>query len=318
MVRETAMWPYSLAIIIVSLGWWWRQPRPHFAVPTRMISTTRKVITCSVTIILIFCLSLLPLHIQWITGEKTIKEKTLNVQIVYDVSISMAATDILPSRFEAAKQSILHLIDNLSGYNIGIIAFAGQSIVHLPFSTNNTALYNAFSHTSFADFPPTDNFQGTAMGDAILLALKKLHSEAQRDSKSGIIILLTDGDANTGINPREAANIAGKANVPIYVLGIGREEQLIGRMHDGVRVTTSIDLALLESIAIASDGVFYKVFAQEDFISIFDTIGSLIKDHEKSTTHYETIKANNFFLLIIIGCCMFLLRTKYSDTNKII
>lgn len=174
MLRNTNLRRLSIIIFFLGSLWILFQPRPGFVIPQKLINKSRQRMIRTVTRGLLVVMSLLPMNIQRITGESVMSEKTLNIQFVYDVSISMAAKDIEPSRFDAAKDSMLMLIKNLPGYNLSIIAFAGQPILQLPFSDETQAIYDAFAQTTFADFPPSPRFQGTAIGDALLLAIKNL------------------------------------------------------------------------------------------------------------------------------------------------
>jgi len=150
-----------------------------------------------VNFILIISILVLPLDLQFVSDKKIITEKILPVQIIFDVSLSMAADDIQPSRYDSAKAALLKLIQTLDGYNISLIAFSGIPFIYIPFSTDTNAIISKFQDTNLGDFPPTDNFLGTAIGDALLLGINNLDKIRLQDPEyPGIIILITDGDSN--------------------------------------------------------------------------------------------------------------------------
>ena len=78
----------------------------------------------SILIILSISTILLPLDYRWVSDKVVVKEKNLPIQILFDVSLSMAADDIQPSRYVAAKDSMIKLIKQLDGYNISIVIFS--------------------------------------------------------------------------------------------------------------------------------------------------------------------------------------------------
>jgi uncharacterized protein YegL len=101
-------------------------------------------------------------------------DKSLPVQIVLDVSLSMSAYDISPSRFSAAKASLLELIRGLDGYNVSLITFSGIPFVAVPFSHDTPAVVANVERLSLSDFPAVKEFLGTALGDALLLGVQNL------------------------------------------------------------------------------------------------------------------------------------------------
>ena len=132
--------------------------KPKFIIPENKKNRLTQTIFQSVVSILIFILIVLPLDIGRVIDKKIIKEKTLNIQILLDVSLSMSANDIPPNRFFSAKKSILELLKNLEGYNISLIIFSAKPFVYSPFSIETKAIISKFSDTNLVDFPPIDDF----------------------------------------------------------------------------------------------------------------------------------------------------------------
>jgi len=171
--------------------------KPKFLLPAKYFIPDKHIIFRIVNVVLVLSVLLLPLDLQFVSDKKLIAQKILPVQIIFDVSISMAADDIKPSRYDAAKTALLTLIQKLDGYNISLIAFSGIPLIYIPFSTDTQATISKFQDTSLGDFPPTEDFVGTAIGDALLLAINNLDKIRLQDKEyPGIIILITDGDSN--------------------------------------------------------------------------------------------------------------------------
>lgn len=248
-IWDSTMRPRSLLVILSGILWYWFQPRSRFVVPIHSIQYGRKIFTIGLYVLVVFSASLIPLDVYIITKEnqETVPSKT--VQIVYDVSISMSAKDISPSRFTASRNAIVAFVDSLVGYDISLIAFAGQSVVHIPFSNNTQSIKNILQNTSLADFPPTQDFVGTAIGDALLLALDNITNHTTQTENNGIIILLTDGDSNTGIHPHQAISLAQDYGVAIHTIGIGKDEVELGTLYNGVKVYSQFNIPLLQTIA---------------------------------------------------------------------
>ncbi|MBU0627460.1 VWA domain-containing protein [Patescibacteria group bacterium] len=162
----------------------------------------------------------------------------------------MAADDIIPSRFVATKEALSDLIGNLDGYNASIITFSGIPFIYVPFSTDTNAILQKRNTTNLGDFPPTEDFVGTAIGDALLLGISNLDKIRGQDPEyPGIIILITDGDSNKGYDPIEVLGLIQKKKVPVFTLGVGESDYLIGFDKRASPVKTSINIQLLQEIS---------------------------------------------------------------------
>jgi len=190
-----------------------------------------------------------------------------DVVILLDVSRSMLARDLKPSRLERAKILIRDLLDSAKGDRIGIIAFAGSSVVRCPLTTD----YSFARLTLDTLTPDAVARGGTFIGDAIRVALDQVFTEG--DDRFRDIVLITDGDDQES-KPVEAASAAGKRGIRIIAVGLGSE--LEGAMvpvdtasnsgkpeymtYEGSVVRSKLDSGSLRAIANASkDGVFLNV-----------------------------------------------------------
>jgi Ca-activated chloride channel family protein len=204
------------------------------------------------------------------TGSKLEKSKHKGVElmIVLDVSNSMNAEDIKPSRLERAKQAISKLIDQLDNDKIGLIVFAGKPYIQLPITTDYAAA-KMFLNTISTDMVPE---QGTAIGAAINMAAQSFDFNDKTKNKA--IILITDGE-NFEDDAIEAAKAAAEEGINIHTIGMGLPEGspipvykngvAMGFKQDneGKTVVTKLDESMLQEIAATGKGIYVRASNSE-------------------------------------------------------
>jgi Ca-activated chloride channel family protein len=152
----------------------------------------------------------------WGIELQRIEKEGLAVMVVLDVSRSMDAQDVLPSRLERAKLDLRELFAALEGNDVGIVLFAGQAVPYMPLT------YDMSAAQLFIQGAATNAI--TAQGTAIAAALNTaLDSFDPRSSAQHIILLITDGENHEG-NPRDAAQLAVDDGVIIHVMGYGHSD----------------------------------------------------------------------------------------------
>ncbi len=181
-----------------------------------------------------------------------------DLYVMIDVSRSMLAEDVAPSRLARAKSDVSALLNRLDGERVGLIAFAGQAVVKCPL----TADYDSFRRSLQELDPSSAPKGGTAIGDAIRKGLEVFSAQADRDQA---ILLITDGDDQQSY-PLEAAAIAAERNVTIFTVGLGdssqgsRIPQRTGAgafvEYQGEQVWSKLDGSLLSEIALKTSGVY--------------------------------------------------------------
>jgi Ca-activated chloride channel homolog len=190
-----------------------------------------------------------------------------SVMLVIDTSGSMDATDVLPTRLDAARVAAHDLITQLPGNaRVGLVSFSTLPTVASPLTDNRADVQSAI-----------DSLQAggaTATGDALLLALREL-SPATRAPSNGrapaMIVLLTDGATNRGSSPMVAAAQAKAAGVSIVTVGIGSRNATVtvrGRDVGGV------DDQALQAIASATGGKYFFAEASGQLSQIYSSLGS--------------------------------------------
>ena len=148
----------SLLLLVLSGFLFFFNTRPNFLVPLKYLNQKIWFTYTILLSLLLLSVVLLPLHISLITDKHVVVDKNIPIQIILDVSLSMAADDIAPSRFFAAKKSLISLIQQLDGYSISLIAFSGKPFVYIPFSSSSSAIIRKLESTNLADFPPVKIF----------------------------------------------------------------------------------------------------------------------------------------------------------------
>ena len=203
---------------------------------------------------------------QWGVRREKVQAKAADIFIALDISNSMYAQDIAPSRLERAKKFAADLVHALRGERIGLILFAGNAYLQMPLTTDYAAaaIFIKSAHPGLA------TTQGTAIGEAINLAMRAFPEE---DGHNKAMILLTDGENHEegAIESMERARDAGLipflisvgmtegAFIPVVVQG--REDYK--RDEQGNPIRTSVNEGFLKELAQAGDGMLYNIFNPE-------------------------------------------------------
>ncbi len=221
-------------------------------------SPYKKPIKFSLRILALAFLILGLANLQVGSKMEKVERKGIDVVIALDVSNSMKAEDVKPSRLAKAKRAISNLIDKMRDDRIGLIGFAGDAYLQLPITTD----YAAAKLFLDALNPSVVPKQGTAIGSSIKLALR---SFPKNDGLKKAIIVITDGE-NHEDDAVEAAAEADKQGVKVYCVGVGSVEGAPipvyrnGRQVDFLRdnqgsvVLTKMNPSLIESVAAAGGG----------------------------------------------------------------
>ena len=199
---------------------------------------------------------------QWGFRWQEIKRRGVDVVLALDVSKSMLAQDLKPSRLERAKLAIQELVPMAQGSRIGLVAFAGTSFVQCPLTVDHDALLLTLEELD-ADSIPRG---GTAIANAIRDSLKVFASSAP-DSRA--LIIMTDGESHEG-DALSAAADAAKQGVKIFTVGVGTLEGELVPITDaqgnqtflkdraGRTVKSRLEEGLLQQIALETGGSYIR------------------------------------------------------------
>lgn len=270
--------------------------KPPYVVPRSLINKPLHFFYQSLQFSFLIVCVLIGFDLKYSGKPQLISEKSMPVQILFDVSLSMSADDIKPTRFQAAKQAVLELVRSLSGYQISMITYSGIPFIYAPWSTHTNALEATIWAMEMKNFPPTLDFVGTALWDALLLWAQNIKTLQTGWLTSWTIILLTDWDSNKGFNPEQTVWLLKKYGLSVWILGIGDSNYLIGKDFSWIPVKTTLNNNLLEKVALETNGTFWPVRSQQDFQIIFETIKEEIRLSEKQTI-VATLKPLNEILI---------------------
>jgi Ca-activated chloride channel family protein len=167
------------------------------------------------------------------------------VVLCVDTSGSMRATDVQPTRADAAAAAVRAFVDNVpDGTRLGIVAFAAGAGVVVPLTDDKDAVRDAI-----ARIPPPNG--GTAIGDALAAAARELPKSGRR-----AIVLITDGVNNLGVDPLATAQQLGANGIEIDTVGIGTNDS--GQLVPGTDQAATIDEDALRQIASSARGAYAR------------------------------------------------------------
>jgi Ca-activated chloride channel family protein len=271
------------------------------------VSGIRPVVKIILQCTAIIFLTILVARPQFGSKVEEVKRQGVEVIIALDVSNSMLAEDIQPSRLERSKQAISRLVESLSNDKIGLIVFAGDAYTQIPVTTDYISA-KMFLSAITPDIVPK---QGTAIGSAIDLGIR---SFSPGTDKSRAMIIITDGE-NHEDDPVAKAKDAAAAGIVIYTVGIGSSEGVpIQISNDGRKdylkdqqgntVITRLDENILKEIAVAAGGKYVR--ANNSNIGLDQVFGDIrkLKKQELEGTRYT--EYNDQFQ-IFAGVSLFLL-----------
>lgn len=242
----------------------------------------------------------------------------IDIMAAVDVSSSMAAGDLKPSRMEVIKQGLKDFTASLAGDRIGMMTFAGTNFVQCPLTTD----YDAYDLIIDSLYPGMLFKDGTALGDAIKASVERM---VEKGEKSKIMILITDGESNMGTAPIDAAKIAKEKDIRIYTIGVGTQAggripegtDMFGRVYfktyDGAEVITKLDDRELKEIAGVTGGKYYRVTDLNAFKAIKDDIRYM----EENKTKKEEIKHEENYTLWLLWGIVFFVASQVMTVRRI-
>lgn len=197
---------------------------------------------------------------QWGSREETVYQKGRDLMLVLDVSRSMLATDVHPSRLGRAKIDLLDLIRQLEGDRLGLVVFRGRPLLLCPLTTDYGFVTQILEGVGVDSAPVGE----TSIGDAIDEALRSFDTDA---GAHRAIVLISDGEDLAG-RALEAADRAREKGVAIFTVGLGSSEG--SRIpspsnakeflrHGGTEVKSRLDNATLQAIAEKTGGAYVPV-----------------------------------------------------------
>ena len=315
--------PLVLVVFIVAL----RQRRAalalfgNLALVSRMtggLGDGRRVVKAAILTVAVVLLVLAAARPQWGSELRLARQEGVDIALLIDVSYSMLAEDIRPSRLDWARHGISGLLNRLEGDRITLIPFTRKARILYPLTLDYGAVRTLLPNLGPALF--NEDEQGTALGEAIRVAGRVFDQQAR---KYKVIILMSDGEDQAKTDPRtrapdpvEDAQAQADKGVVIYTVGIAspkgelipNADRSVDRFlkdSQGSVVRTRLDEDTLRRIALATGGAYYRTtLAQDELDEIYDEISSMEKKEQQSrqTSHredrYPVPLAISVFLLV--------------------
>jgi Ca-activated chloride channel family protein len=239
--------------------------------------------------------------------ETTVEKNAegIDIILVMDISTSMRAEDLKPNRFEAARQVAKDFISQRISDRIGLVVFARKSFTVCPPTLDYTLLNRLLDDVQMGLIE-----DGTAIGMGLATAINRLKDS---EAKSKILVLLTDGENNSGeIDPVTAADLAVSFGIKVYTIGAGTrgtapypvQDPIFGKRYQNVPV--DIDEDMLTEIASLTGGSYFRATDAEELKAVYAKIDELerTKVEELIYTDYTDLYPRFILpalLLLIIG-----------------
>ncbi|OHD64682.1 MAG: hypothetical protein A2176_10260 [Spirochaetes bacterium RBG_13_51_14] len=263
---------------------------------------------------------------QWGDQAREVNSEGSDVLIALDVSPSMLAQDVKPSRMTRAKDAVRWIVESLTGDRVGLILFSGDSFLQCPLTND----YGAFMMFLDAASPDSIYLKGTDIG----MALKEAYRVFKNKRLTArILVLITDGEDHEG-TAEAAAKLFRDMDVSIYTIGVGRTSGEVipssdenggadsyYRDSDGKLVRTRKDVSSLKRIAGITYGTYIDI---SDSFSGLHFILDIIADQQKNQYGSRIIKEPReryqilaFFLLLVLSVELMLTErnNEYADNQ---
>ena len=283
------LWLFLLLPVLISGVWWYnkykKEQRNHFfsedlfkRLRKNFWSTGDSIQSIALYVGLFFL-------IISISGPKVgtevreVKRQGVDLLIALDLSASMNAEDVKPSRLGKAKYEITRLIDRLKGDRIGLVIFTGDAYLQAPMTLDYSAL-RLFLNIADTDQMPTSSTDFSAAMETAFKAFTSLEEENNANAAK-VLLIISDGE-NHGDNYDTALNQLIENNISVYTLGIGTQsgatipiyddsESLVGYKRDeqGKVVTSTLEPDVLQDIAQQGEGNYYEIQAGNDGVDSF-------------------------------------------------
>lgn len=339
-IWPTLLWLLLIVPVIVALYILMLRRKSKAAVRYASLSMVRQAMGAGAgfrrhvpPILFLMALTIMIAAIARPAAVVTLPSQRSTVILAMDVSGSMRAEDVQPSRFVAAQTAAKAFIaDQPKDTRIGIVAFAATALlVQAPthnreelnaaidrFQTQRGTAIGSGVLVSLQTIFPTESFEpsrapdgrpmerrrGMSLDDAPKVDAEKKPGAAPGSYQSAVIILLTDGQATTGPDPLETARIAADKGVRVYTVGVGSKEgTLLG--YEGRSMRVQLDEETLQTMADLTRGQYFRAESATDLKKVYDAMNTqLIMEKAKTevTAAFSALAA--VLALISVGLSM--------------
>jgi Ca-activated chloride channel homolog len=243
-------------------------------------------------------------------SKKEIKSVGKDIMLCVDLSKSMDAFDIQPTRLEKVKFELKKIVSSFNSDRIGVIIFSSEAFMQCPLTYDQNAL-NLFIETMNSSLVPGG---GTDFGPPLKMALNKLDEDTDGpalQSKSKIIILISDGE-DFGENTTDVADDIENKGYKLFTLGIGTQKggniyagNSLKTDRQGNVILTKLNAKSLKSLASNTGGTYFEINdAKNDVARLINTIGKI--EGEVRDARTLDVTANKYFYFLIAAAVLLL------------
>jgi Ca-activated chloride channel homolog len=191
--------------------------------------------------------------------------------LLFDVSLSMQADDVAPTRLDAAKQAGADFVDAVDAdIDVGLISFSGTVDTDVEPTTDRERLTAAIAALQLGE--------GTAIGDAIAAGVRVLQRGETTDDSPGTLVVLSDGETTRGRPTADGAQVASEANVPVYTIAFGTEGGAITNPDTGLPDPVPVKLDELQAAADTTGGKAYVAPSADELANAYEDIRANLQE----------------------------------------
>ncbi|MEO5905300.1 MAG: VWA domain-containing protein [Saprospiraceae bacterium] len=268
-----------------------------------------------------FLLVIAAVNPQWGYKTKDVESKTADIYLLLDISNSMLAEDVAPSRLERARRLALELSSSFKTDRVGLIVFAGNAYIQSPLTTD----WHAIQLYLNAVHPNQAGTQGTVIGEAVRLA-KQLRNEDEK-SRGGALIVITDGEDHDSEAPAAIQEARAEGWIT-YIIGVGTEtgstipmevdgRKDIKRDDSGQPVHTKMNRPLMIDLAQQGGGKYFDLTTDKTIIDdLKDELSVLERSQMEKRSFSEHRSYYQWFLMTAM--MIFLLYTVLRYKHEVI
>jgi Ca-activated chloride channel family protein len=237
-------------------------------------------------------------------SKKEVKSIGKDIMICVDLSKSMDAFDIQPTRLEKIKHEMKKLVQAFNSDRIGVIIFGSEAFMQCPLTYDQNAL-NLFIETMNTALVPTS---GTDFGPPLHMAVQKMGDEENKTSqaKSKIIILISDGE-DFGEETSEIAREVENKDIKLFTLGVGTDRggniyagNGVKKDRQGNAVVTKLNSRSLKDLANKTGGQYFEINETKNDVSrLINTIGKI--EGELRDARFVDVTANKYFYFLAVA-----------------
>lgn len=261
---------------------------------------------------------------QWGTRLEQVTRGGSDLVAVLDTSLSMSAEDVAPSRLGMARHTIDRLIRKLEGDRVALVTFAGRATLACPLTLDHAAVRLFLDATDAESVPVA----GTSLADALQAAIRAFgEREPSAGARSRAIVLFTDGEDHEGGMDEILADLK-TAGVAVYAVGVGTTRgapiplrdasgAAVGykTAQDGKVVTTRLDETVLEQLALATGGRYYRATAS--LIEVDEIVQALSAlDTQEFGAVLRARREERYQIPLALGFLALLAETMFGDRRR--